>query len=117
MTIPLDEARLRGWIDEATDAVLPPVCDVTGNGTKARAQMQVDIADRLMPALLDALSAERERGDRAVGLLRPFGEAAENLYDDHADNSAIWESGAAMGIDAGDLRRAQAFLLKDGAVQ
>jgi hypothetical protein len=39
--------------------------------------------------------------------LEPFARAAESLDDDHKDRSEIWESGAAMEISAGDLRRAR----------
>ena len=42
--------------------------------------------------------------------LRPFSEAEENLEDDHADGSPIWETPAAMGIDAKHLRAARAAL-------
>lgn len=49
--------------------------------------------------LLAALSFQAEA-------LRPFAEAVESLDDDHADGSPIWESPAAMGIDAGHLRTA-----------
>lgn len=42
---------LRAIIDEATDAVLPPACETTGNGTQVRAKMQVEIADRILSAL------------------------------------------------------------------
>lgn len=47
--------RLRDLIYSATHDVLPvTVCDVTGIGTKARAQMQVDIADKVIAACLPA---------------------------------------------------------------
>lgn len=38
--------------------------------------------------------------------LHPFAEAAESLDDDHPDCSPIWESSAAMCIDARHLRTA-----------
>jgi hypothetical protein len=42
----------------------------------------------------------------ALEALKPFAEAADNLDDAHNDRFDIWESGAAMSITAGDLRRA-----------
>lgn len=44
--------------------------------------------------------------------LEPFAEAAENLDDNHADGSPIWETPAAMGIDARHLRRARTAFSK-----
>lgn len=44
--------------------------------------------------------------------LKPFAEAAENLDDNHADGSPIWETSAAMGIDARHLRAARAALTR-----
>jgi hypothetical protein len=46
-----DLEAVRAIIDAATHAALPPVCDVTGNGTKERAAIQVDIANRILAAL------------------------------------------------------------------
>ena len=44
---------------------------------QARANAELIAAARTaIPALLDALSAERERGDRAVRALKPFAESA-----------------------------------------
>lgn len=43
--------RLRAIIDTATDAALPPACDVTGAGAQARAQIQVEIANSILTAL------------------------------------------------------------------
>lgn len=48
---PATADKLRGIIDAATNAALPPVCDVTGNGTKERASIQVEIANRIIAAL------------------------------------------------------------------
>lgn len=45
--------KLRGIIDAAADAALPPVCDVTGSGTKERASIQVEIANRILAALTE----------------------------------------------------------------
>ena len=55
-------------------------------------------------ALLDSLSAERERGDRAVGLLRPFGR--------HYDLNDLdeWASDNALEIPVHDLRAVKVFL-------
>jgi len=47
---------------------------------------------------------------KARTALEPFAEAADNLDDNHADGSPIWESPAAMGIDARDLRAAREAL-------
>ena len=55
--------------------------------------------------------ASQEETTRADGeVMKPFAEAADSLDDDHKDGSSIWESAAAMGIDAGDLRKARARL-------
>lgn len=48
----------------------------------------------------------RAENDRLRKLLQPFAEAAESLDEKHPDRDDIWESGAAMGISAGDLRAA-----------
>lgn len=45
---PAGREELRSAIDEITNDVLPTSCDVTGNGTQARAQMQVEIANRVI---------------------------------------------------------------------
>lgn len=41
-----------------------------------------------------------------MDVLKPFAEACENLDESHRDGSPIWETSAAMSINAGDLRRA-----------
>lgn len=56
-----------------------------------------------------AEAAETER-DALRKALEPFAEAAENLDDNHRDNSPIWETPAAMGIDARHLRAARQAL-------
>lgn len=43
-------------------------------------------------------------------IIRPFAEAADDLDDHHPDSSPIWESSAAMSINARDLRAARDFL-------
>lgn len=48
---PATADKLRGIIDAATHAALPPVCVVTGNGTKERASIQVESANRIIAAL------------------------------------------------------------------
>lgn len=58
-------------------------------------------------AKLEAAEAERDALRKA---LEPFAEAAEDLEDDHRDNSPIWEAPAAMGIDARHLRAARKAL-------
>lgn len=70
-----------------------------------RARMAwIAAADKHVPSLLDALEAADARAAAVEALLRPFAEAAEDLDDDHLDRHDIWESAAAMGITAGDLR-------------
>jgi len=58
----------------------------------------------IIAAALEAAEAERDALRMA---LAPFAEAAENLDEDHRDNSPIWETPAAMGIDAIHLRHAR----------
>ncbi|KFL27630.1 hypothetical protein JP75_25215 [Devosia riboflavina] len=69
-------------------------------------------------AILQSLSADnaRLRADlsEAVEVLKPFAEASANLDDSHPNGSPIWESPAAMGIDAKHLRAAQSFLDTQG---
>jgi len=48
--------------------------------------------------------------ERVEAVLQPFADAADDLADDHADHSHIWESPAAMGVRAYDLREAKAAL-------
>ena len=45
-----------------------------------------------------------------LALLRKFAAAADDLDEDHPDNCNIWESPAALGIDAGDLREARRLI-------
>lgn len=61
-------------------------------------------------AQLAAVTAENARLREA---LEPFAEAAGALDDDHRDGSPIWETAAAMGIDAVHLRAARAALSQE----
>ena len=67
--------------------------------------------DETATATIEALKAER---DSLLAALKPFQEAAAELEDTHRDFQAIWETSAAMCIDAGDLRRAAALTTKEG---
>ena len=58
-------------------------------------------------ARLASLEEEKVKDGEA---LKPFAEAADDLDDDHADGSNIWEAPAAMNIDARHLRAARARL-------
>lgn len=58
----------------------------------------------------ERLAALQAKVEAMEGALRPFSDACDDLADDHRDNSPIWESYAAMGIDAGHLRAARAAL-------
>jgi hypothetical protein len=60
-----------------------------------------------------ALKAERDANAIAhalLGALRPFADAAEELDLWHRDKAHIWETSAAMAIDAGHLRAARAAI-------
>jgi hypothetical protein len=74
--------------------------------TAGWSQSEHDLRDtlRLAAVALEAAEAERDALRKA---LQPFAAAAENLDEDHRDNSPIWETPAAMGIDAVHLRRAR----------
>lgn len=61
-------------------------------------------------AQLASVTAENARLREA---LEPFAEAAGALADDHRDGSPIWETAAAMGIDAVHLRAARAALSQE----
>lgn len=49
-----------------------------------------------------------------AGALKPFEDVVDDLDADHQDDGELWESSAAMGITAGDLRRARAALERWG---
>lgn len=66
-------------------------------------------ADTVAQIEIGRTQAERQR-DEAVGLLRPFAEAADNLDERTRDHDDIWEQPAAMSIDAGNLRDARTLL-------
>ena len=48
--------------------------------------------------------------EQLVNVLKPFAKAANDLDDDQKDGAIIWQTGAAMWITAGDLRRARTAL-------
>lgn len=65
-----DREALIASIDEITNDVLPPACDMTGCGSQVRAKMQVEIANRILsiPAIAEALG-QAEALERAYGAL------------------------------------------------
>lgn len=98
MTPKLDEARLRELAEAATPVTswrlsrtrryvmdgwgAPWVCEVTQRpGWEDTAAFLEAAQPATIVALLDALSAERERGDRAVGLLREMFEEGAGSVD------------------------------------
>ena len=94
---------VREWLDIARKEPIracqvlryPPICG-----------SEIDAIDTIL-----SRQASQEETTRADGeVMKPFAEAADSLDDDHKDGSSIWESAAAMGIDAGDLRKARARL-------
>ena len=60
-----------------------------------------------------ATQAERQR-DEAVGLLRPFGLAADNMDGDEPDGLFIYDSPESTMISYGDLRAVRTFLASMG---
>lgn len=46
--------------------------------------------------------------DEVREALKPFADVVDDLDEKHDDNWNIWESSAAMGLTAGNLRRAKA---------
>lgn len=54
----------------------------------------------------DGSETLEDENARLRAALKPFMEAASDLAEDHRDGSPIWESPAAMSIDAADLRQA-----------
>lgn len=90
MTAPLDEARLRDlteWHQERTDEAFRreaahDEADAPSSAASAHQDWQFhrDAAATIL-ALLDALSAERERGDRAVEHLRAMSHVAPRTFE------------------------------------
>jgi len=70
------------------------------------------LADKVLEYAARAETAERER-DEARAALKPFGDAADSLSEDHLDRMDLWESPAAMDITAGHLRAARAITGED----
>jgi len=80
---------------------------------KSEAEDLFDMRYQRDAAEARAQAAEAEDA-RLRAVLRPFADAADDL-DDEADSYPIWETAAAMGIDARDLRRARAALASQGS--
>ena len=65
----------------------------------------------------DEVSAQSAEIARLREALKPFADVVDDLDDDHTDDGKLWESPAAMGITAGDLRRARATLETNGGLK
>lgn len=66
-------------------------------------------ADEAMEQSADLIESQQKTIEELRAALLPFAEAADDLNDHHPDNIPIWESAAAMGIDAKHLRKAKAL--------
>ncbi len=106
MTLPLEQEALVEAVSDALESECGPLMAFDGRTTYS-----VD-ADTLARAIIPLIyTAGRRAGlEEMRELLKPFAEAADDLDDKHRDASPIWEAPAAMSIDAGDLRRAQAAI-------